>query len=249
MNRQIPGVKFKMEYRQIKTRKIYEEVAENILDWIKSGQLKPGDKLDSVQILAEKFQVGRAAIREALSAIRAMGLIEMKQGEGTYVREFDPTMVTVPVSVAAITDSEDILNLLEVRKILEAGSALVASQKRTESDLKKIKAALDRMKTALDNQELGEQADIEFHLAVTNSTQNPILINLMNRVSDMMVEAMRESRRLLIFSKIENNERLYEQHAKIYEAIKDMNPESARQLMVNHLQFVENLLSKILIEH
>lgn len=68
-------------YKQIKPKKIYEEVAEAILHMIQTGQLKPGDKLDSVQQLAENFQVGRAAIREALTALRAMGLIEMKQGK------------------------------------------------------------------------------------------------------------------------------------------------------------------------
>ena len=65
-----------MQYKKIKPKKIYEEVAEAIHGMIRSRQLKPGDKLDSVQQLAENFQVGRSAIREALTALRAMGLID-----------------------------------------------------------------------------------------------------------------------------------------------------------------------------
>ncbi|MDR6997848.1 DNA-binding FadR family transcriptional regulator [Neobacillus niacini] len=78
-----------MNYKKIKPKKIYEEVAEAIQDMIRTGKIKPGDKLDSVQQLAENFQVGRSAIREALTSLRAMGLVEMKQGEGTYVRLFE----------------------------------------------------------------------------------------------------------------------------------------------------------------
>lgn len=234
-------VKLIVEYKQIKPKKIYEEVAETILSWIKNGELNPGDKLDSVHQLAEKFQVGRAAIREALSALRAMGLIEMKQGEGTYVKKFDPSMVTFPIS--AVMNSKDIFHLLEVRKILEAGSAYASAQKRTQNDLTKMDKALNRMNKMLDDQNLGEEADIDFHLAIANATQNPILINLMNSVSEMMIENMRETRRLILFSKPENSEQLYQQHVEILMAIKNKEHDLARQIMINHLQFVENLLS------
>ncbi|MEH6858320.1 GntR family transcriptional regulator, partial [Priestia megaterium] len=91
-----------MEYKRIKPKKIYEEVAETLLENIKEGSLKPGDRLDSVQQLAENFQVGRSAIREALSALRAMGLLEMKQGEGTFVREFNSDMLSLPVTSAVL---------------------------------------------------------------------------------------------------------------------------------------------------
>ncbi len=79
-----------MEYKRIKPKKIYEEVAETLLENIKEGSLKPGDRLDSVQQLAENFQVGRSAIREALSALRAMGLLEMKQGKAHLYESLTP---------------------------------------------------------------------------------------------------------------------------------------------------------------
>ncbi|MDP4087292.1 MAG: GntR family transcriptional regulator, partial [Bacillota bacterium] len=67
-----------MNYKKIKPKKLYEEVAEVIYEMIRTGELKPGQKLDSVQQLAENFQVGRSAIREALTSLRAMGLVEMR---------------------------------------------------------------------------------------------------------------------------------------------------------------------------
>src|SRR4051794_30812075 len=113
---------FLVKYKQIKPKKIYEEVAETLHEAIRNGTLKSGDKLDSVQQLAENFQVGRSAIREALSALRAMGLIEMKQGEGTYVLQFEAQNLTFPLSTAMLMNQEDVRNLLEVRKIIEAGA-------------------------------------------------------------------------------------------------------------------------------
>jgi len=233
-----------MQYKQIKPRKIYEEVAEAILDMIKKGDIKPGEKLDSVQQLAENFQVGRAAIREALSALRAMGLVEMKQGEGTFVKEFDPMTFTLPLSTAALMSMKDLEHLLEVRKILEVGAAFAAANKRTEQDINAMQFALNEMKSNLENEELGEKADWLFHIAVAAASQNPILISLMNNVSGMMVEAMRETRKIWLYSQQTTAERLYKEHEEIFYAIKEKDPNKAQNLMLKHITNVENVLRK-----
>ena len=229
-----------MNYKKIKPKKIYEEVAEAIHEMIRSGKLKPGDKLDSVQQLAENFQVGRSAIREALTSLRAMGLIEMKQGEGTYVKLFDIGNITFPLSMAILMNKQDIFNLLEVRKITEVGSAGAAAKKRTLQQLDLMENALNNMKNA--NKELGEKADFQFHLAVTEASNNPLLIQLMNQVSGLMEESMKEVRKVWIFSNYSNFERLYSEHKAIYEAIKEQNEEKARQAMLLHLENVEDIL-------
>jgi GntR family transcriptional regulator, transcriptional repressor for pyruvate dehydrogenase complex len=235
-----------LEYKQIKPKKIYEEVAEAIFEMIKTGALKPGDKLDSVQQLAENFKVGRAAIREALTALKAMGLIELKQGEGTYVREFDPTMLSFPISIAVLMKKEDIAHLLEVRKLLEVGAAGVAARKRTEKDLEAMKHALDQMRQGIGDgdEELGEKADFSFHIAVATASQNPILVSLMNNVSEMMIETMRETRRIWLFSKQATSEQLLEEHIQIFEAIKEKNADAAQERMLQHLSNVERVLKK-----
>lgn len=233
-----------MAYKQIKPKKIYEEVAEALLSMIKGGQLKPGDKLDSVQQLAENFQVGRSAIREALSALRAMGLVEMKQGEGTYIRQFDADFISLPVTAAVLMKNEDIIHLLEVRKVLEVGTVGAAAAKRTMDDLEKMKEALEHMKEAAGNEELGEKADFNFHMAVASASQNPLLVNLMNNVSEMMLETMRETRRIWLYSKQTSSERLYQEHLRIYEAISEQDASKAQELMLQHLTAVEQVLMK-----
>jgi GntR family transcriptional regulator, transcriptional repressor for pyruvate dehydrogenase complex len=235
-----------LNYKKIKPKKIYEEVAEAIHEMIKSGQFKPGDKLDSVQQLAENFQVGRSTIREALTAIRAMGLIEIRQGEGTYVKEFEAEQISLPLSTAILMNLQDTQNLLEVRKILEAGTVYTASQKRTEKDLQVIETALNAMQLASGNEELSEKADLQFHLSIAEASQNPLLVSLMNHVSGLIGETIRETRRLWLFSEQITVDRLYEEHRKIYEAIKDKDGEKARSLMLVHLENVEGVLSKYL---
>ncbi|MDE3838253.1 GntR family transcriptional regulator [Bacillus methanolicus] len=239
----------KLQYKQIKPKKIYDEVAETLYEMIRTNQLKPGDKLDSVQKLAENFQVSRSAIREALTALRAMGLIEMRQGEGTYIKQFDHGQITFPLSTAILMNKDDVVHLLEVRKILESGAAIAAALKRNENDLKKIWNALQEMQHAHGNEELGEKADLQFHLSIAEASQNPLLLSLMNQVSELMVETMKETRRLWLFSKQTTMANLYEEHLEIYKAIASQNADKARTAMLQHLENVERILEKYFLEN
>ncbi|MBS4206028.1 FadR/GntR family transcriptional regulator [Lederbergia citrea] len=238
-----------MMYPQIKSKKLYEEVAEAIHESIRSGQLKPGDRLDSVEQLAENFQVGRSAIREALSALRAMGLVEMKQGEGTYIKEFSSDQIAFPLSTAILMNKTDVANLLEVRKIIETGTVASASKNRTDENLKAMEAALEEMKTANGNKELGEKADLEFHLAIAEASQNQLLSSLLNHVSLLMQETMKETRKLWLYSKQTTTEKLYDEHKKIYEAISYGDENRARKSMLEHLENVEKVLGRYFKEN
>jgi GntR family transcriptional regulator, transcriptional repressor for pyruvate dehydrogenase complex len=237
-----------LKYKHIKPKKIYEEVADTIHEMIRNGQLLPGDRLDSVQQLAENFKVGRSAIREALSALKAMGLVEMKQGEGTFIREFEVDQLNFPLSTAILMNREDVFDLLEVRKIIETGAAISAATRRTEVHLQKMEEILREMKVAQGDGELGEKADLQFHLAIAEASGNMMLANLLNQVSEVMVETMKETRRLWLFSKQTTTSKLYLEHMEIFEAVKDKDVERARIAMRTHLENVEKILSKYFLE-
>ncbi|MBK5431109.1 FadR family transcriptional regulator [Bacillus mycoides] len=232
-----------MEYKSIKPKKIYEEVSEAILTMIKNGTLKPGDKLLPVHQLAEQFQVGRSAVREALSALRAMGLIEMKQGEGTYVRNFDPSSLTKSLNNKLLMKKEDILNLLEVRKVLEVGAVRAAAAKRTEANLQNMKQWLDEMAKSIGDEKAGEKADFHFHMGIAESSHNNILLELMNHVSEMIAETIGESRRIILYGEQTTSERLLEEHQSIYDAVLKQDVELAQQAMLNHLTNVEHIVT------
>ncbi|MFJ5964526.1 FadR/GntR family transcriptional regulator [Bacillus sp. NPDC093026] len=237
-----------MKYKQIKTKKIYEEIADAIAESIRTGDLLPGEKLDSVQALSESFRVSRSAVREALSALKAIGLIEMKQGEGTYVKRFDPDQLTFCVSPAFLMKQKDVAQLLEVRSMIETGVVKKAALLRTDDDLDRLREALEQMKQAEVQQEIGEEADLAFHLALARASQNDLLKALMNQVSTLLVEAMRETRKVVLFSQQVSIRQLYKDHEKIYRAVIAKQPDEAEKAMMTHLENVERLLSDVLQE-
>ncbi|MFS3914911.1 FadR/GntR family transcriptional regulator [Bacillus australimaris] len=232
-----------MKYKQIKTKKIYEEIADALVESIRTGELLPGEKLDSVQALSENFQVSRSAVREALSALKAMGLIEMKQGEGTYVKQFDPEQLTISLSSAFLMKQHDVTQLLEVRAIIETGAVKKAALQRTDDDLHQLRDALEQMKRAEVNEEMGEEADLTFHLALAKASKNDLLKALMNQVSALLVETMRETRKAVLFSRKASIRQLYKEHEQIYKAVEERQPEEAERAMLTHLENVEKLLS------
>jgi GntR family transcriptional repressor for pyruvate dehydrogenase complex len=233
-----------MDYKKIKPKKIYEEVTEAIYEMIRNGQLKPGDRLDSVQQLAENFQVGRSAIREALTSLRAMGLVEMRQGEGTFINEFDTDLITFPFSTAILMNQRDFGNLLEVRKIIELGTAAAAAKRRSGEHLLAMEKALEEMEAANGDEELGEEADLNFHLAIAEASQNTLLMSLINHVSGLMGETMKETRKLWLYSKQTTVDKLTYEHFAIYQAIQKQDEEQARYFMKLHLENVESVIQK-----
>lgn len=235
-----------MKYKQIKPKKIYEEVADALLELIRSGELKPGDKLDSVQQLAESFSVGRSAIREALTSLRALGLIEMRQGEGTYVNEFSSEDLAFPLQSAILMNQQDVDHLLDVRKILEVGAVADAALNRSDEDLAKMEKALRSMKEHAGDILLGEKADLDFHFAIAEATGNTLLVTLMNHVAILIGESMRETRRICLFTEAATVDRLHEEHEAIFLAIKEQQSDLAANHMKGHLDNVENVLSNYL---
>ncbi|MFP7492875.1 FadR/GntR family transcriptional regulator [Terribacillus saccharophilus] len=235
-----------MKYKQIKPKKIYEQVADELLALIKNGDLKPGEKLASVTQLAENFNVGRSAIREALATLRAMGLIEMKQGEGTYVKAFEPEGILYPLQHALLMNEEDRRELMEVRHILETGIVASAALNRSDEDLAQMENALAEMKEFTGDPEKGEKADLAFHMMIAQAARNKLLLRLMHHVSDMTAESMRETRQISLFGKESDPEELNEQHEAILHAIRMQQPEQARLAMEAHLEYVAGVLRKYL---
>jgi len=231
--------------KPIKTKKIYEQIVEQIGILVAEGQLNPGDRLPSERELAERFQVSRASIREAISALEMMGLIEVRSGEGTYIRQVNIESVVAPLAWMLFIEKDTDLELYEVRKILEVQAAGMAAERAQEDEIRDMHEALEVMRLDLEKDRLGEDADHHFHFAIARATHNKILIRLMNTISDTMQKTLRSSRSKL-YEDRNTPERLYREHCSLFEAIKSQNVLQAQQLMRNHLVGVENQLAKYL---
>lgn len=232
-----------MLYKRVRTKKVYEQVADSLIELIKTGVLKPGDKLESVEKLAKSFEVGSSTIREALSGLRTMGLVEMRQGEGTFVTTFDAKKFQLPVTSAFLMKLEDVKELYEVRKILEIGTVAQAADLHNEEDLLAIEKALIVMEHSNGNEDLASTADLDFHMAIAKATHNKLLINLMSSVSVLISETIQETRKVLLYSDNTFKDLQFE-HRRIFEAIKNRQSNEARVAMLEHLQNVQKRLFK-----
>jgi DNA-binding FadR family transcriptional regulator len=232
--------------KPIKTKKIYEQIVEQIGLLVAEGQLKPGDRLPSERELVERFQVSRASIREAISALEMMGLIEVRSGEGTYIRQVNIDSVVAPLAWMLFIEKDTDLELYEVRKILEVQAAGIAAERAQEDEIRDMYEPLEVMRMDLEKDRLGEEADHDFHFAIARATHNKILIRLMNTISDTMQKTLKSSRSKL-YEDRNTPERLYQEHCSLYKAIKNHNVLEAQQLMLDHLVGVENQLAKYLL--
>lgn len=223
----------------ITRKKLYEEIADIILSDIKSGKLKPGDKLPTIVKMAESYQVSQASIREALNSLKVLDVIQVRHGQGSFINEQMP--LGFEQNFEIITKA-DIANLLDLRKIIEVGCVREACERADETHLKKMEDALGKMWTVLENNELGEQADYDFHMAIAEATGNPLLVNLLDDVSETMIRTMKETRRIWLYEAEKSIQKIYDEHKLIFEAIKDKNGEEASRIMFNHLKEVEEVL-------
>ena len=233
-----------MNTKYVKPKKTYEEIADKIIQRVKNGELAPGDSIESVEKTAKYYGVSSSTVREALSGLRAMGLVETRHGEGTFITSFDASAFSLPVTTALAMQKKDINELMAVRRMLEIGTASLAAANHQEEDIKNLEHSLQLMKDAEGEGKLGEQ-DLQFHLDIANATHNKILINLTSSVSDITLEAMRETRRVILYSE-ESMPKLYDQHLRILEAIKHRDGKLAEKEMRHHLIAVENVLSDYL---
>lgn len=207
-----------------------------------SGELSPGDKLSSVVDLAAEYGVGRSTIREALSALKAKGLLDIRQGGGTYVK-------TPPAETASSLAPEDwldraesLLQLLEVRKVLETGCAALAAKHRAEHDLSALTATLREMEERLEDERFGEQADVLLHEQIARATCNPMLVELMKSLSERLHESMRDTRSLWFYAEHRSASRLLDEHRAIVSAIEARDERLASARMEQHLAKVEQVL-------
>jgi len=232
-----------MEFKPIKKKKTYEEIIEQVKRMIAEGVLQPGDRLISERELADKLEVGRSAVREAFRALEAMGVVEVRPGEGTFIREVDVGTIIETLGMVLVLERDTIKELLELRKIIEVGAAGLAALRRSREHLNRMEEILRQMERDLVGGELGEEADWQFHYTIAQAAQNSLLVTLMNTISGTMRRVLYAARRQLYLSP-GAPQRLLREHYAIFEAIKAGEVERARNAMLDHLDKVEKGLLK-----
>lgn len=220
-------------FHPIRTERIYQKIVDQIREMIAAGRLSPGDRLPSEREIAEQLAVSRTAVREAFSALELAGLIEVRPGEGSFVRGGD---VSKPIAELLAIEQEQAhaSEMYEFRRPLEGEAAALAALRATEEDLAHVRVALIRMEQDLVSADLGEAADWEFHHAVAMASHNGLILKVMQHLQDALRRSLKTARRRL-YSIADMPQRLLAEHVEIYEAIRARDPERARACMLEHI--------------
>ncbi|MBB6669740.1 FadR/GntR family transcriptional regulator [Cohnella nanjingensis] len=222
-----------------------EWVMNDLRERIGNGSLAPGARLPSVVELSVQYQVGRSTVREALSALKAMGMLTIRQGGGTFVHPEPGIGPAHPGQLRPdswVGRASTIRHILDVRRVLETGCALLAAKHRTEEDLTALAGTLSEMERALGREAESEQADVRFHQQIAAAARNPVLSDWMASLSRELHESMKDTRALWFYAERANAERLLAEHRAIYEAIARKDPQLASDRMARHIDKVEQVL-------
>jgi len=232
-----------MSFNMVRPPKGSEIVQQHLLNRIVSGEYSPGSRLPTVADLASGYDVGRSTIREALSALKAMGYIDIKHGGGTFVSKQLPTDNDPNKNVLS-PSMDSLREVIEARKYIESGCSALAAERRTEEDLEALDEIIQLMINSVDDETQSEVADAAFHLQIAKASHNLLMIQLMESLNQRMSESIGESRKLWFYSERASAERLLAEHLLIYEAIKTKDAVLASNTMLQHLSKVEQVIKK-----
>ncbi|MCD6318842.1 FadR family transcriptional regulator [Candidatus Aerophobetes bacterium] len=214
------------------------EIVEQIQNLIKEGKLKSGDKLPPERILAEKLGVSRPPLREAISALEILGIIESRGGKGNFIKNtFNST--SYAQRLKELEKEESPFELLEARKVVETEIAGLAAEKASSEDIKEIEEALNRMKNALNDTPRAMEFDRQFHVAIAKAAHNSILFQMMNFLADGLKESLWVNIKEKSWALPGHPQKYLEEHTNLLEAIKNGDKKLARRTMYSHLADVE----------
>jgi len=152
---------------------------KEILDRIQSGALKPGDQLPTEQELSRMLGVGRSSLREAISALALVGYIEVVQGRGSFVKEAPRSSSLSAIALKDIQIAASVIDILEVREILECSTARLAARRAGPNDIQRLQKILAKMKKTMDQIEHFSEHDFDFHVAVAEASGNEMILEMM----------------------------------------------------------------------
>lgn len=218
-----------MNIKPIKKENISDQVFEQLRNNIIDGIWKQGDKLPSENDLVEAFGVSRITIRQALSKLTTLGLIETRTGEGSFVTELKPGIFMNNMIPYIYLNQESLEELLEFRYVIEVETAGIAANKITDEDIERLEKSLKRMESNVDDLSKYVEEDLHFHMIIANSSKNSLIIQIHNIVRSIIKRSIKN---LTENIGVENG---LKYHKQIIEALKERDEVMVKNIMREHL--------------
>ena len=214
----------------------YQKLAARIATLVAGGEFKVGDRLPSERALAERFNVSRTLVREAIIVLEIQGAVEVRGGSGIYISA--PVAGAVPaVSAYTLSPGPGPFELLRARSLIEAEIASVAAENRKDSDIDRIYAALAAMREHMQDKAANEAADRLFHLRIAESTGNSVLLQMVTGLWDH-TKAPIWSQMEAHFHTPELRRASQDDHQRVFNALLERDPAAARAAMRGHIDRV-----------
>ncbi len=201
---------------------------------IRDGVLKPGDRLPSERELADRFQVGRGSLREAMRALELQGMVVSRPGSGTFVSA-ESLEHLASIIVSTLTEANrNLANIFEVRHLLEPHIASLAAERATDQDCDRMDVAIDDQERQITDGETGVEGDTAFHFALAQGTHNSALVKVISTISDILAQSRDHA-----MQSPGRPQRSMASHRQILHMVRSRNSEGARKAMEHHITEVE----------
>lgn len=214
-----------------------------IIDHIVENDLKPGSSLPSTAALCEQFAASRPVVREALSALEAVGLVEVHNGRNAVVKDLDGHLIELFLSRVLRNNRRPLTDMMEVRIPLEIQAARLAAERASASDFDSLDTLLADMDRALGDTEGYPTLDIAFHMAIARATGNGALVWFSESLRHELTTVMVEVRRYREVNHLVGDEQ--RQHRAIAAAIRAGDADAAARAMAEHMNTSENYVRMI----
>lgn len=224
---------------QVERKKVADQVLEFLIEMLQNGELEANTLLPTENELATKFGVSRAPIREALKVLEVAGAIESKQGGRSLIKTVSLAELLDPVRFQLI-NSQQVIDLLEFRLIIETEAAALAAERRTEEELAEILTLVEHFQQLMeDNQAIGYEEDFQFHQLIMKASKNGFIHETIGNLSDLQLRALNYSLSKNLGWEKKRKE-VAKEHLLIVEAIANQDADAARKAMYEHLNNARN---------
>ncbi|MBF0279836.1 MAG: FadR family transcriptional regulator [SAR324 cluster bacterium] len=224
-------------FKPVKGTRVYEEIVTEIKNLISEGKLKSGDQLPTERELSETFRVSRTSVREAFRILESQGLLEIRQGHGTYIAPKPVESLVQPLASILLNEKDNQIDLFEMRRLIEPQLALLAAERATPEEIAKMENILKNQEAQIARGDTGIDADKKFHYALAEATKNAMLLHVVNTIMEFLVHS-RDS--YLQVKERPQKSLIY--HKKILSAIKERDRELAVRTMREHIEDIEKKL-------
>jgi GntR family transcriptional repressor for pyruvate dehydrogenase complex len=216
---------------KIKATSLRSQVYSQLKEQLTRGIWKVGEKIPSESELCSLFGVSRVTVRAAINQLEILGLVETRQGGGTFVKDFSSIeRVDTFHPLIQIQRNQDLITVLEYRKIIEKGAIGLAQERITAEDIKFLEGTYKTMVKTVNNAEVYSAADLSFHYRIAQISRNSIITKVYDLINDILSEAMKDIVHLL------GRSIGLTYHRKIIDSLKNGNKAKSEALMEEHIE-------------